>query len=331
MDKSHYGRKWLLKIKCTDGTELSIGNDGFPGYESLKVDFEVNYPGYEGWYFSEFNIYNPTIETEKKIIQEGAEVYFYAGYSEGNYGQIFGGKVFQSLWTREHVTDFKLTLICMDGERLFRDNFVNFTLTEYTEQTLMNEIAGRSHRKIEVGKISELTGLTAEGVDLEPLPRGTTVFGSPSIPLREVVKSNGSQMFMLNDKLNVVRIDEAPQGDYIEVNTANGLVGTPCQVDYGVHFRTLLNPELALANPLKWVKLDMSQITIQQQKAVFGQKIVSKLPKDGYFKIGGVRHSGDTRGDEWYTDVIGYSLAGKTGLQLTVPTMLNDADGQYPY
>jgi hypothetical protein len=320
MNRSHYGRKWLLKILCSDGTTLSIGNDGFSGLESLKCTFDINYPGYEGWYFSEFVIYNPTKETEKKIIQEGAEVYFYAGYQEkygGKYGQIFGGKVFQSLFTRENVTDYKLTLMCMDGARLFKDNFAAFHLKDYSDQTLINETAARSSSPIPIGTVSSKIGMAKK-------PRGCVVFGSPVTAIREIVRNNAAQMFMINDTLNILKATDSPSGEAIVVDTNSGLIGTPQQIDFGISFRTLLNPELILTNPPKWVKLDLSAINVKQQKAVPGQNIVPILPKDGYFKIGGVRHSGDTRGNDWYTDVMGYSLTGKAGLQLTVPEMLSD-------
>jgi hypothetical protein len=333
MDKSHYGRKWLLKIVAlngtTTGTEISIGNDGFSGVEPLRVTFEVNYPGYEGWYYSEFNIYNPMKATEKMLIKEGDQVTLSAGYSEtdgGHYGLIFAGTVFQPLYSRENVTDYKLTLICMDGEKLF-NNVTAFSTGKYKQAALMNMIAARSYSPITVGEISKLIGKDEKNVEMDESTRGATYMCSPATAMREACKTNGAKMFMKENKLQVIKVEEAPTGNYIEITRNNGLIGTPRQIDYGISFRTLLNPELILDNPLRWVKLDMSQISIHQQRAIYGNEPVAELPIDGYFKIGGVRHVGDTRGDEWYTDVIGYSLAGKVGLQLQVPTMFNQFDG----
>jgi hypothetical protein len=325
MNKSLYGRKWLLKILCSDGTLFEMGNDGISEEQSLKCAFEINYPGYEGWYFSEFNIWNPTKETERKIIQEvgeGSEVYFYAGYSKGKYGQIFGGKVFQVMFTREQVTDYKLTLICMDGERLFKDNFVNFTLDEYTDQTLLNEVAARAKSTIPVGTISS-------GIDNRKKFRGATFLGRPDKIVREVVRRNSAQMFMKDGELNVVKLTDAPQGNPILVDPSTGLIGTPQQTDFGISFRVLLNPEIILTSPLSYVKLDLSQINVQEQKRTPSQNPnaphTPKIPKDGFFSIGGVRHIGDTRGNDWYTDVVGYGIGGRTGL--TPATMLNDQTG----
>ena len=130
---------------------------------------------------------------------------------------------------------------------------------------------------------------------------------------------------MVNDQLQVAKITDDTQGEAIVVNSKTGLIGSPEQIDFGINFRVLLNPNLIIANPPRWIQLDLSQINVKQQRAIPGQNIVPMMPQDGYFKIGGVRHTGDTRGDTWYTDVRGYSLTGKAGLQLTVPEMLKDA------
>lgn len=324
MIRSWYGRKWELSVECSDGSMLTLNQDGLDSDDKIspaRVTFDINYPGYEGWYFSEFTIYNPNKATEKKIINEGARVYFSAGYQEkygGAYGQIFGGTVFQSLYAKESVTDYKLTLLCMDGERLFKDNLISMTMIEgYKEQTLLNEIAARSRSPIDVGKITE-------SLDQKPRPRGVTLFAPPLMCFRQIARNNGAQMFMFKDQLNMCHPTDTPQGEAILINEDTGLVGTPTQSEYGVNFRCLLNPQIVLASPPKWVVVDLSRISVVQLKAQYGtDKMVPVMPVDGQFQIGGVRHTGDTRGDSWYTDVVGYALTGKMPFQLTVNQMLN--------
>lgn len=323
MNRSWYGRKWKLKILCEDGTIFETGQDGIGPTQAMRVTFDVNYPGYEGWFFSEFNIWNLNDSTEKKVIQEGAEVYFYAGYQEeygGRYGQIFGGKVYQSLYSRENVTDFRLTLICIDGMRLFSDNMTSFTLNkDYTDMTLMNQIAARSSTKLKV-KVTD-------NIDQTKMPRGVTVFAAPANKTREVARYSSCQSFVKDGQVYVSHPADPKEPTAIIVDTDSGLIGAPTQIDHGIHFKTLLNPDLMLAYPTRWVKLDMSAINVVQQRAQPGnQNLVPLLPKDGAFQIGGVRHYGDTRGDDWYTEVTGYALTGKAGRQLTVPEYLADRD-----
>lgn len=320
MDSSLYGRKWEMKITCTDGDTLTLGNDGFSGTESLKVTFDINYPRYEALYLATFEIWNPTVETERKIIMEGAEVEFSAGYSQGNYGLIFKGSVFQPLFTRERVVDYKLTLMCVDGHLLYKDNFASFTLRkEYHDMTLINELAARSKNPIPVNRISS-------EIDQTKKPRGVVVFSAPSNKLREITRSNGAQSFVVNNQLNIEKTkNQEIEGQEIVINPQTGLIGTPQQVDYGIEFKTLLNPNLVLAYPAKWVKLDLSEVTVQLQRSNGpspNNAPVPIIPAEGNFLVASVRHHGDTRGNDWYTDVVGYSLAGKMDLRLITPEML---------
>ena len=336
MDKTYYGRKWYMEIKCINGATLSVGSHGFQGYEHLKCVFDVNYPGYLGWYFSEFTIYNPMYETTDpetdagwNNITEGAEVSFYAGYVEGsdegkNYSQIFRGRVWQVLISREDLTDYKITLVCMDGERLFLDNYCELTLEQYEHRKFLRDVASKAYRPLAMGTISPL--VAPEEIDGEKKVeeghkvRGAVAFGSLFQALRAEVKTTNAFLFVRDGKAEVANLSDSPTGKEIPINAKTGLIGTPQQIDYGVSFRTLLNPKLYIDNPLLWVKLDLSSVRVNQQRAVIG-KYLSKLPVDGYFRVVGVRHLGDTRGDAWYTDVVGYTITGKAPGPLTVPWM----------
>jgi len=55
------------------------------------------------------------------------------------------------------------------------------------------------------------------------------------------------------------------------------------------------------------VKLDM---TIIRQMKVRQGMLVSPLDADGIYKIIGVTYTGDTRGNEWYTNCIGINQVG---------------------
>ena len=332
MNESLYGRKWELKIECKPESNskadmLILGQDGITAEGGLRCTFDIDY--YAGInnggfpFFAEFNIFNATEETAQKVIKEGSRVYFSAGYSKGNYGLIFGGTVFQSYLTRENVVDRKLTILCADGEKLFRDSLVSLTLNkEYTDMSLLNATAAYGKSPISVGRISSQISEVKK-------PRGTTLFGTKGEVIRTIVRSNNAQTFTTNDELQVVKLTDKPKDFAIAVNYETGLVGAPQQIDKGVAFRSLLNPLLVLSNPLRQVKLDMSGINFVQQKIVFGQFSFKPLPSDGYFLVIGVRHIGDTRGNEWYTDVAGCSLGGLIPLQLetmTLPEMLNSPD-----
>jgi len=323
-----YGRRLQLRIVCAPTTpgalgleEILIEQDGFKP-NPLRIVFDINYPGLEAFFISEIVIYNLAGDTRVQIIQEGARVFLSAGYVNGQFGQIFSGYVFQSLLQRENVTDFKLTLRCIDGYKLFDNNFTAFALKkEYTQETLVNEVALRSQTPIPIGgKSPQLNKI--------PYSRGTVAFGNPAKLLREITRWQGAyecgntQMYFKDQQLYIVKLTDTMKPNPVTISPEKGgLLGTPQQTDYGVSFRCLLNPTLMLSFPPMGVKLDM---VVVQQRKVEQMQLLGTLDLTGVHRIIGVRHTGDTRGDPWYTDVTTVSAGGAIPNQLYLPSMLKE-------
>ena len=236
--------------------------------------------------------YNLDGNMEQRLIQEGSQVELYAGYQNGNYGRIFSGMVFQPLRDRENVTDYKLTLHCVDDNFvLSSDNFVKFTANAGQDQrTIIDMISKNADKPIPIGSISKAIGN-------KKLPRGKVVFGDPKKYFRQIAADNDGQFFMSDGQ---VVFDSAaydlPEGEAIVVTPETGLIGTPQQIDFGCSYESLLDPRLKI-NPLMLVKLDMTMI--RQQKAIIGDRPPTILDQDRIFTVRAVRHTGDTRGDDW--------------------------------
>jgi hypothetical protein len=81
--------------------------------------------------------------------------------------------------------------------------------------------------------------------------------------------------------------------------TKQTILGTPQQTQQGVAFRVLLDSQLKIG---QLIKIDMS--AIRQLPKTPGQ-YPSILDQDGLYVIAGLRHSGDTRGNDWTTEIIG--------------------------
>jgi hypothetical protein len=319
-----YGRKLELKIVLNpkmvkfqtgdtetsdEGEAIIISQDGFTP-ETLRVTFDIDYPGYKGWYYSEIIIYNFNLPTLMQVVKEGARVYLSAGYKEGNFGEIFSGFVFQSLFERENVTDYKLTLRCVDGAGIFDDNYCSTALEAgHTQTTLMNAIMAYSQTKISTsgGKQIELGQIQ--------FPRAAVIFTTPAEAIRNALKfksvteAPNYEYFCTKGNIDMVSITDPPDSNMIVISPGSGgLIGTPVQTEYGANFTCLLNPSIKLANPRKFVKIDMS--TIKQLKAVHGQYL-SILDQDMELQVIGLKHIGDTRGDDWYTYVTAINKGGK--------------------
>jgi hypothetical protein len=335
-----YGRKVSLEIWCTpkkakqrDVDVITVEQSGFDP-ETLRIVFDINYPGISGWYFSEISIYNLNKEDRNKVIEEGAIVTLSAGYvgDELNFGVIFKGYVFQTLVEREGVVDYKLTLRCLDGDRLFTDaNICVATVTRgMNAVTAVNNILlPGTKREIPFDK-QELTDYlkshapkTDEEVNTsavtnkvpDNLPRGQTIFKSPAEVFKEMLP--GARIFSFQSKAHVMDDDEVFNPD-----TANkivvspekgGLIGTPVQTQYGCDFTILLNPNVILGRPHCVVQLDnqaFKQVKVEYMQLPSSGIEVTKEYQIQEYQVIGVRHQGDSRGDQWYTHITGMAMHG---------------------
>jgi hypothetical protein len=95
------------------------------------------------------------------------------------------------------------------------------------------------------------------------------------------------------------------------INTPDGttlsMIGTPQQTQYGVDFRVLLDARLKIDVPLPQVRLSGAYVRQAARAFPAGPLDIRPLPSDGLYAMLKVRHCGDTRGNDWYTEVTGYS------------------------
>lgn len=293
---------------------IVIEQDG-TGSDGIRVTFDVNYPGFKAWYYSEINIYNFNEDTLMRVIKDGAAVILEAGYSGANFGVIFDGYIFQSTFERENATDYKLTLRCIDGDKMFRGNFTAFQLDKGRNNQVgqYNAIAAYSQKAIPIG--SEQSQLRSE-----KQPRGCVVFTTPQSAMNKILKMytpelpSGYQLFSNKGKLELVDLKDPLDPNIIVVSPEGGkggLIGTPVQTQYGANFTVLLNANIKICKPIKQVQLEMSQL--RALKAEHGTPL-SVLDENQTYQVIGVRHLGDTRGQEWYTQVTGINKSGATAL-----------------
>ena len=94
-------------------------------------------------------------------------------------------------------------------------------------------------------------------------------------------------------------------------NVTRSVIGVPKQTPFGVIFRVLLDPRLLIKVPPMLAQLDRTVIT---QAAIQINQVQTPLDPDLMFVVAQVRHIGDSRGNEWYSEVTGYSRKYAIGL-----------------
>lgn len=303
-----YGRKWLITLYSADGSQTwTIGDQAFSD-SALHCTFNIQKVGYNTpWYgdISIWNLYGDTMANIWDEIKEGMRVTVEAGYLNGQYGKIFDGLVFQPLFDRQNVTDFVTTLHCMDGLNLLSSNFISTSIAAgYDYISFLKHIASNAMTTIPIGDISANLGTNKTA-------RGQVLFGEPKDYFRKIADDNIAQGYVSNGAFSMAQMNAATVGNPLVVTppqTTPGdavIIGTPQQIAHGVNFTTLLCPLFQVQAPPMTVKLDMT--VIRQMKIQLGQ-LVTPLDKTLTYKVAMVTHRGDTRGNDWYTDITGLNL-----------------------
>ncbi len=265
--------------------------------------------------FATITIYNLNNETEKKIIQESDRCIVEAGY-EGylntddetqtieesapkQYGKIFDGTVIYVTRAKANNTDYTLTLICVDGDSFLYGNFIATTM-----------IRGQNPRQIIQAAVSMAntpteTNRISSGISEQTLPRGKVFFGRPKDILQDVARGNNANVWIEDGLVNVTKITDECKTDAIVLTPQTGLIGFPQQTQYGVNFQALINPAIKLETLIQLQKVDIAGFASPTTKQ-------APLDPEQIYQVMEAEFVGDTRGTEWYVNVIGVSRAGKT-------------------
>jgi hypothetical protein len=299
-----FGRKWYLEvIDKNNNIILECGNSSFTEPESIQIKFEVSQAFYSAFWDATVEIFNLNFATNNVVLKEGQWVVLYAGYQNGQYGKIFKGKMFQPMWDRDNVVDYRTILHCIVGKLELANSFVAANVKELTTQkNLILQMAANCYFNSGVPLPIESLSDSLNGGGL---PRGQVLFGNPRNVLNDIADANNLQWFMSEDGINVGNATaNIPKGQALEIAPPpkGSIIGTPQQVENGIAVRTLLDSRITIENPP--IQIFINNYLVRQAKWVIGE-IPSRLDKDGYYNVIGIRHYGDTRGNEWYTDIIG--------------------------
>lgn len=248
--------------------------------------------------FSTIAIYNLSAETENTIINEGCRVVLEAGYEGEQYGVVFDGNVVQSIRNKEEGTTYTLTLVAADADMWMSYSLSAFSMVKgQNSRAALKNVASKATIPSQLGSISS-------SLSQSKLTRGKVFFGLTSDYVRQIARSENATAYVQDGKINIIKATDIPDGEIIDLSPATGLIGVPVQSEYGVTIKCLLNPKIKV-NTL--VHVDNSLVRNQQYEQ--GQPIYS-LDHDGIYRVIKTTVIGDTRGNDWYTEVETVTQAG---------------------
>lgn len=301
---------------------LKIGNDTEAiDLSELRIRFSVRRGTISTPNTADIRVYNVSAETARKSqLKEFGRVVLQAGYA-GNYGVIFDGTIKQVRRGRESQTDTYLDITAADGDSAYNWSVINMSLAagSTAQDHLKAAVQAMEGRGVTMGDSGTLS--------TNKLPRGKVMFGLTRDVLDNLGRTQDVSWSIQDGKMTLIPNTAYLPGDAIVVNYQTGMVGLPEQTQNGVNVRMLLNPSVKIGRLLKIdnasiqkVRYDPSQL---QEAEVVKQKIQNDLNADGLYKVLIADSYGDTRGNEWYTEVICISV----DATLTNKAMIDSAVG----
>lgn len=309
----YFLRAFRIIIYLKNGDTISVTTDS-----QAECIFSAEFALLHAYPFCNVVLYNVGRDTSQQIASYGDTVEIHAGYQfnagdQGAQSLIFKGFVFQPILEKENVVDLKLTLRCYLFLLQDQGNFVSFTLS-----------AG-SRPQDAFGEIIKQAGLQIGYVDFTKLGSRQYIapqsfHGRPTALLSKLAEDSKCLFWLDCFGVNLAQVGfepghaPAPQiifcppSDGINILPASAssakptIIGTPRQTQQGVELVVLMDSQVKIGIPIQLI----NTYYIQQERTFGGEnnKQFPLLTADGIYIVSAVRHYGNTRGGEWYTEIV---------------------------
>jgi hypothetical protein len=333
------GRQWSLVVTSPpddtgNSTQATLASTGFIP-EPMRLVFEVNLPGYSShatFWTAKIEIYNLGVDQAQQFISgQGSTVVLSAGFQTGSFGIIFAGEVYQALYERPDVIDSKVTLMCYTGIKETIANFAQFRgNANMTQMALISKMCAGAQNPITINSGSTDT-LNSMPTAQSQLPRARPFFGDPHKYIDAVAAANNLQSWYGSDGLSVSTMSDADAVSTITYTSTTGIYGVPQQTQDGVNFIVALDPRLRVSVPPMQVNI-ASSIIRQFEFTPPGYRPI--LDPNGLYLVNGLQHRGDSRGNQWETEIIAFtSIGGRAAYvyDATSPAGSPELDRRAPY
>jgi hypothetical protein len=306
-------RRWSLTIGDVTGAKAL-------DLSWLAFTFSVKQQQLASPWSATITVYNVSndllnsVDTQKEYTNVRLE----AGYWSGQYGVLFEGPIVYYRSGRKDATDTFIEIYAAVADMAFSQAIINSWLPAgHVKQDVLNAAIasfGPYGMGIVAGQITQLSQQQAT--------RGRTLFGMTASILRDIARSEDAQWFIDQDKkLHLLRQDEAISLADTTVpilNSRTGMIGVPEQTLGGaVNVRCLLNPAIRPGKKIQLNQADVVHYTAINPDAAMNAQLAFDLSKtqneqarhaDGFYTVGAVEHTGESRGNTWYTNIVTVSF-----------------------
>jgi hypothetical protein len=292
-------RQWLRKASLLVGSDTEQQD-----LSALRFTFQVKMGDVQSPNQATFRVYNVSDATAQRVQKEFTKLVFQAGYESGPFGIIFQGTVVQVRRGRESGVDTFLDITAADGDEAHNFATVNTALS-----------AGHSFRD-RIDALAKAMGVEVGHVpDLPPqkFPRGYTMCGMPRDFMRDLALSTDTKWSIQNGTLQLIPLYGYLPDEAVVLTSNTGMIGLPTQTIDGIHVRCLLNPQIKVGGRVRINNASVQQapldISYQGSK---NNAVLPSIKDDGFYRVVVNAALGDTRGNDWYSDLTCIALGEAT-------------------
>lgn len=261
-------------------------------------------------------IWNLSDDTVKKIKGQFSKIVLQAGYEGSAFGIIFQGTIKQYRQGKETdgISTY-LDILAADGDIAY-----NWSMTKQSfgaGSTLAQRLAAFNTDLGPHGASIAIDPLIAAGGITNI--RGKIAWGLTRGLIRQEAANIGASWGISKGRINIVPLDGYLPGEAVVLTSQTGLIGRVEQTEGGMKCRCLMNPKLVVGNLLKIDNASINTTTAALNAAFAGgqqaydkwagpPQTFASISGDGLYRIYVIEFTGDTRGNDFYCDIIGLAV-----------------------
>jgi hypothetical protein len=292
--------QYIRQVSLVVGSETSVID-----LSEMQIKFEVLRGDAQTPNTCSARVYNLSAQTANRLKSgEFTAIVLKGGYQD-NFGVIFQGTVKYVYFGHETSISSYVDIVAADGDEAYQYATVNLSLAAGSKPQDHLNVALKSMAEYDVqfdtGIGHKLTG--------NNLPRGKVFYGMARDVLRQTAADQGMTWSIQDGSLNMILQTSYRPGDAVVLTSATGLIGFPEQTQNGIHVKCLLNPAIKIGGLIKIDNASVQRYNFDL--SMTGDKtnfMIPELSADGLYKVLFVNHAGDTRGNDFYSNITCLSI-----------------------
>lgn len=320
--------QWLRYFKLTVAVDGS--NTEALDLSDFRVRFSITQAVLGKPTTADITVYNVSkstvdriqVPTNQSVGNRRLKVIIEAGYQD-EHATIFQGDLWWKSTGRESETDTFMRLIAATGDRAHQYAVVNAAIPAGATQAQVFSVVAQSMAE----KGVECPGIPQELATTVKLPRGKVMYGMSAKAMQGLADTNNYLWGYGSNGL--VAIPKTPsydeRSDVVVLTSQTGLIGRPKLTVNGVELQCLLNPRVDVGS---YILIDNRSVQRDAFDTSYQADIMknvatedSMLSADGLYRVISREVVGDTRGTEWYLNLIAEGV--NAAVKPMTPTVLN--------